>query len=85
MEARGCCGEDVFGSEVGKSGKEGEEGGDEEDGEGLGDRPRDGLHRDRGGDCLDSLGAIPVYELGYEEGPYSEEEGFETVGMSVRP
>lgn len=35
LQARGCCGEDVFWSEVGKSGNEGEDGGDEEDGERL--------------------------------------------------
>lgn len=70
---------------MGKSGNEGEDGGDEEDGERLGDRPRDCLHRDRGSDCLDLLGAIPVYELRDEKGPHSEEEGFEAVGMSVHP
>lgn len=83
MEARGGCCEDVLRGEVGMSGKEGEDGGDEEDGEGFGDRPGDWLYKDRRSDCLDLLGAIPGYELGDEERPEREEEGFETVGMSV--
>lgn len=70
---------------MGKSGDEGEDGGEEEDGEGLGDRPGDRLHRGRRSDRLDLLGAIPGYELGDEEGPHCEEEGFEAIGMSVRP
>ena len=65
-------------------GNEGEDGGDEEDREGLGDRSRDWLHRDRGSDRLDLLGAIPGYELGNEEGADGEEEGFEAAGISVR-
>lgn len=86
LQARGCCGEDIFWSEIGNGGNEGEDGGEEEDGEGLGDWPRHRLHRGRGrgSDCLDFLGAIPGYEPGNEEGPHSEEEGFEAVGMSVQ-
>lgn len=66
---------------MGQGGKEGDDGGDEEDGEGFGDGSRDWLHGDRGGDRLDLLSAIPGYELGDEEGSNCEEEGFETVGL----
>ena len=38
------------------------------------------MARQRGGDGLDSLGAVPGYEAGDEEGAQGEEEGFETVG-----
>lgn len=64
---------------MGEGGNEGADGGNEEDGEGLGDRAGDWLDRGRGGDCLDLLGAIPGYELRDEEGPQGEEEGFEAV------
>ena len=84
LQARGCCCEDVFRGEVGKGGDEGEDGGDEKDGERLGDGPGDWLHGNRGSDCLDPLGAVPGYELRDEEGPHSEEEGFEAAGMSVQ-
>lgn len=83
MEAGGGRCEDVLRGEVRMGGNEGEEGGDEEDGEGLGDGLGDWLYKDRRSDCLDLLGAIPGYELGDEERPQCEEEGFETVGMSV--